>query len=163
MSRTFLSLSTLFILIVAGAGLAKAAPPELRPEQYVAARQASLDMSTFVRGSMQSAMQSGLEARSQGYAAQSLARWAKVLPTLFPAGTGEGQTAAKTQARPAVWADRAGFEAAAARYAEATEQLLARAQANDTEGFKAQLAAVGKACDACHAVYKDGPQTAPPK
>jgi cytochrome c556 len=137
-------------------GAAPAAPPPT-PEQFIAARQAGLDMSVFVTGSLRNAAKAGGDVTKQGYATTVLNRWAHVLPTLFPAGTGEGQTALKTQAKAAVWSDRAGFLAKAANYAAATEKLKALAAAGDTPGFQAQVAEVDKACDACHAIYKEPP------
>lgn len=138
--------------------LVAAAPPALAPEQYVAARQASLDMSVIAFGALQNAAKTGGDVTKSAYTATGLARWAKVLPTLFPAGSGEGSVSVMTQAKPVIWTDRAGFEARAANYAAQTEKLVQLAKAGDAEGFKTQVGEVSKACDACHAVYKDGPQ-----
>ena len=66
----------------------------------IAARQASLDMSSITFRSMGDAMKAGREARSQGYAAAALAKWAKALPRIFPAGTGVAETSVDTQALP---------------------------------------------------------------
>jgi cytochrome c556 len=119
-------------------------------------------MSVVVMGVMRDAMKAGQEAKTQGYVATGLAKWSKVLPTLFVGGSGIGEATMQTQAKPVIWSDRAGFEQAAANYATATAKLVDLANANDTEGFKAQLAEVSRKCDACHAVYKAGPQ-GPPK
>ena len=145
------------------AGAASAQPrsaPMLNPDGYVAARQASLDMSVIVFSVLREGSKAGREPKTMGYTALGLARWAKALPTLFPAGSGPGEATVKTQAKPLVWSDRAGFEQAAANYAAATAKLVELANANDAEGFKAQLDVVSAKCDACHAVYKDGPQSA---
>ena len=93
----------------------------------IAARQASLDMSSITFRSMGDAMKAGHEAKSQGYPAAALAKWAKALPRMFPPGTGEGETSAISQALPAIWKDRAGFDQAAANYAAATARLAALA------------------------------------
>jgi cytochrome c556 len=138
--------------------LVAAAPPALAPEQYVAARQASYDMSVIVFGSLQTTAKSGGDVSKAAYTATGLARWAKVLPTLFPAGSGEGSVKVFTQAKPVIWTDRAGFDAAAANYAAQTDKLVQLAKAGDADGFKSQVGEVSKACDACHAKYKDGPQ-----
>ena len=129
----------------------------------IAARQAGLDMSSITLRSMGDAMKAGREAKSQGYPAAVLAKWAKALPRLFPSGTGKGETSAKTQALPAVWRDRPGFDRAAANYAEATARLATLAAANDTTGFTKQLDEVNQACGLCHAVYKEGDQGPPRK
>ena len=129
----------------------------------IAARQASLDMSSITLRSMGDAIRAGGDAKSQGYPAAALAKWAKALPRMFPPGTGKGETSAITQARPAVWRNRAGFDRAAANYAEATARLAALAAANDTAGFTRQLDEVTQACSSCHAVYKEGDQGPPRK
>ena len=58
----------------------------------IIARQASLDMSSITFRSMVDAMKAGHEAKSQGYPAAALAKWAKALPRMFPPGTGKGET-----------------------------------------------------------------------
>src|SRR5580704_18691389 len=72
----------------------------------IAARQASLDMSSITFRAMGDAMKAGHEAKSQAYPAAALAKWAKALPRMFPPGTGQGETSAASQARPAIWRDR---------------------------------------------------------
>jgi cytochrome c556 len=129
----------------------------------IAVRQASLDMSSITFRSMGDAMKAGREAKTQAYPALVLAKWAKALPKMFPPGTGAGETPVKSQALIAIWQDRAGFDQAAANYAEATTQLAALAKANDTAGFTKQLEEVDHACSSCHTRYKAGDQAPPPK
>jgi cytochrome c556 len=129
----------------------------------IIARQASLDMSSITFHSMVDAMKAGREAKSQGYPAAVLAKWAKALPRMFPAGTGKGETSVSTQALLMIWRDRAGFDHAAANYADATARLTALAAANDTPGFSRQLEEVDQACGSCHARYKEGAQGPPKK
>jgi cytochrome c556 len=122
----------------------------------IAARQASLDMSSITFRSIREAIKAGDEPKSVGYPVAALAKWAKALPRMFPPGTGKGETSAFSQALPAIWQDRAGFDRAAANYAAATARLAALAQANDTAGFARQLDEVNLACSSCHARYKEG-------
>jgi cytochrome c556 len=129
----------------------------------IAARQASLDMSSITFRSMAEAMKAGREAKSQGYPAIVLNKWANALPRMFPAGTGKDETPTFSQALPAIWRDRAGFELAAANYANATAKLAALATANDTAGFTKQLDEVNQACNSCHTLYKAGDQGPPRK
>ena len=155
------------VLSGAGIGLAGAAGLEQGPQSVagsdaVAARQASMDMSSIILRSMGDAVKAGRDAKSLKYPATALSKWSKVLPHLFPLGTGKAGTA-DTQARVEVWQDRAGFERVAANYVAATSQLAALAASNDTEGFKKQLAEVDQACHACHTRYKEGDQGAPTK
>ena len=148
---------------LAAVGLPQENTPGVSGLDAIAARQASLDMSAIAFRSMGDAMKAGREAKSQGYSAAVLAKWAKALPRMFPAGTGEGETSVRSQALLAVWRDRAGFDQAAANYAAATARLAALAGANDTEGFTKQLEEVNQACGACHARYKAGDQGPPKK
>jgi cytochrome c556 len=124
----------------------------------IAVRQASLDMSSITFRSIGEAMKAGKEPKSVGYPAAALAKWAKALPRMFPPGTGKGETSAFSQALPAIWRDRVGFDQAAANYADATAKLAALARANDTAGFTKQIEEVDQACRSCHARYKDGDQ-----
>src|SRR5579863_3615834 len=94
---------------LAAVGLPQQDTPGVSRLDAIAARQASLDMSSITFHSMGDAMKAGREAESQGYPAAALAKWAKALPRMFPPGTGEGETSANSQARPAIWRDRAGF------------------------------------------------------
>jgi cytochrome c556 len=140
---------------IGGMSVAGSVPPAvLTPEQIIAARQATLDMSVMTMAEMKGAVASGTDIKKQFYPAKTLARWARVLPTLFPQGTEQGATPAETHALPNVWTDRAGFEKAAANYAAAADKLEDLAKNGDSEGFSNQLAVVAKACDACHDNYK---------
>jgi cytochrome c556 len=147
---------------LAAVGLPQEAPGVTGPDA-IAARQASLDMSSITFRSMGDAMKAGREAKTQAYPAAALAKWAKALPRMFPPGTGKGETSANTQALPAIWRNRAGFDRAAVNYGDATAQLAALAAANDTPEFARQLEEVNQACGLCHAVYKEGDQGPPKK
>jgi cytochrome c556 len=148
---------------LAAAGSPQEAAAGVAGADAIAARQASLDMSSITFRSMSEAMKAGREAKSQAYPAAALAKWAKALPAMFPAGTGKGETRVESQALPAIWRDRAGFEQAAANYAAATARLAALAAANDTAGFTTQLEQVDRACSSCHGRYKEGAQGPPKK
>jgi cytochrome c556 len=161
-------LKRLIVLSAAWIGIAAAASPPQDPvglsgPDVIAARQASLDMSSITFRSMGDAMKAGREAKSQAYPAAALAKWAKAIVLMFPPGTGKGETSANTQALPALWQDRTGFERGAANYAAATAQLAAFAKANDAAGFTRQLDQVNEACRYCHTRYKEGDQGPPTK
>lgn len=68
--------------------------------------------------------------------------------TLFPAGSETGDT----KAAPAIWSDRAGFDAALAKF---KGDVAANIGKIGTEaGFKTAMAAVGDNCRACHQTYR---------
>ncbi|WP_029002598.1 c-type cytochrome [Azorhizobium doebereinerae] len=64
----------------------------------------------------------------------------------------EGSNVGETKAAPAIWSDRAGFDAALAKF---KADVAANVDKVGTEaGFKAAMAAVGEDCAACHRAYK---------
>ena len=129
----------------------------------IGARQRGMDMSSITLRFMVDAMKAGREATTQQYPAFVLAKWAWTVPTLFPPDSVQGQSSQNTQALPLIWQDRAGFNKAAADYAEATAKLASLAASNDTAAFTKQLDGVQQACNVCHSRYKAGPQAAPSK
>ncbi|GGF62138.1 hypothetical protein GCM10007301_22360 [Azorhizobium oxalatiphilum] len=67
--------------------------------------------------------------------------------TLFPEGSNVGET----KAAPALWTDRAGFDAALAKF---KADIAANADKVGTpDGLKTAMAAVGSNCRACHQSY----------
>ncbi|MGY4397706.1 cytochrome c556 [Sphingomonas sp. UYAg733] len=127
-----------------------AASVPVDPAAIVAGRQAAFLLSAADFGGIKAAIARGDDVTTQAFAARSLARWAKTIPAMFPAGTG----IAPSGALPAIWTDRAGFEAKATAYAAAADKLAALAKAGDKPGFAAQFAVVGKSCGACHDAYR---------
>jgi cytochrome c556 len=85
-------------------------------------------------------------------AATALNSTAKVIPAVFPAGT--GPEAGKTDALPAIWTNKADFDAKAKALEDASARLLQLAQAGDEAGAKAQFPRVGQSCGGCHETYR---------
>ncbi len=75
---------------------------------------------------------------------------AKVFGDLFPEGT---ETGGGTEAAPAIWEDRAGFEARLAQWAEATDAAIAAKPATLDEA-KPVLGKVFGSCKDCHDTYR---------
>jgi len=69
---------------------------------------------------------------------------------LFPEGTESGYD---TKAKPSVWSDREGFEAALAAWAEAVDAAIA-ADPQDLEALQSAVGPVFKKCKACHQEYR---------
>lgn len=67
---------------------------------------------------------------------------------LFPTGSDRGET----KATPAIWSDRAGFEAAKAAFDKAVAENSGTVGTAD--GFKASFVAVANACRSCHQSFK---------
>jgi len=76
-------------------------------------------------------------------------------PTLFPESSMEGGDP-PTRAKPEIWQDKDGFEAAAANLVEAADAAAAAA-AEGQEAFASALGPVGQACGDCHETYR-GPR-----
>ena len=55
-------------------------------------------------------------------------------------------------ASPKIWQDKAGFEAAIAKFD--ADVKLAMAKAGDADGFKAGMAEGGKNCQSCHTDFR---------
>lgn len=72
------------------------------------------------------------------------------LPERFPAGSGSGDT----RALPAIWTDRAGFEAASALILTQLRALQGAASAGDQAGLAAAFQQVSGSCNTCHRAYR---------
>jgi cytochrome c556 len=69
---------------------------------------------------------------------------------LFPPGSETGQD---TEAAPAIWEDRAGFEKALATWADAVDAAIA-AKPQTLDETKPVAGEVFKACKGCHDTYR---------
>lgn len=58
----------------------------------------------------------------------------------------------KTSASPKIWDDRAGFDAALAKFGDDARKGLA--DTKDLESFKVAFAAVGRNCGICHEAFR---------
>ncbi|HTY65435.1 MAG TPA: cytochrome c [Alphaproteobacteria bacterium] len=74
----------------------------------------------------------------------------KKIPSMFPAGSGT-EAGVKTGALPAIWQNKADFDAKSKKLEEESAKLVA---ANDEAAVKAQFGNVGKACGGCHETYR---------
>ncbi len=74
----------------------------------------------------------------------------KTFGDLFPEGT---ETGGGTEAAPAIWEDRAGFDAALAEWREATDAAIAANPAT-LEEAKPVLGKVFGSCKNCHDSYR---------
>ena len=74
----------------------------------------------------------------------------KTFGDLFPEGT---ETGGGTEAAPAIWEDRAGFEEALAAWREATDAAIAAKPAT-LEEAKPVLGEVFGSCKNCHDTYR---------
>lgn len=73
---------------------------------------------------------------------------ASTFNTLFPDGSDKGDT----KAAPAIWSDRAGFDAQMAKFNAAVQQGLP--QIGTEAGFKTAFQTVAATCRTCHSTYQ---------
>lgn len=83
--------------------------------------------------------------------AKAIAKWAAVIPTLFPKGT---ETGGDTKALAEIWSDPAGFQKVAAGLGEAATKLATDAKAGDADLVAADTKALGEQCGTCHKTYR---------
>lgn len=153
MRRTVIASAAVLLCLAGVAGAQDAA--SISPQQAVAARKAGMGMSGALMSSMKAAIDAQVSPRGQAFAAGSLARWARAMPGVFPAGSGQGELGeGATDARAEVWTRRADFETKAAAFAAAATRLQELARADDAAGFAAQWTEVRAGCQACHDAYK---------
>jgi cytochrome c556 len=77
------------------------------------------------------------------------------IPSLFPEGTSLDDGVGKTGAKPAIWADWGGFEAAAKKMGDEAGKLASTASAGDRDAIATQFAALGKSgCGGCHTNFR---------
>lgn len=128
-----------------------APPAPTTPDEFVAARQARMARGGGNLASQKQVLDANGDLTTLTPRIERLIQWAQELPGLFP----EGSNTAASGAKPEVWSDHAGFQAAAERFQTAVRALAAPAAANDHAAFLAAWTAAHAACSACHDSYKN--------
>lgn len=120
------------------------------PEEFHKAREARMGQGARTMAALKQTADSGGDLAVLAPRIEWLQQWSRELPTLFPEGSDVG-----SDAKPEIWSDRAGFNAAAARFQTAAGGLSAPAAANDRAAFLTAFAAVRASCGGCHDSYKN--------
>ncbi|TCT04704.1 c-type cytochrome [Aquabacter spiritensis] len=139
--RAFL-LAGLLVSLVSGAAIAQSDP--------IAQRKAAMKQIGDQTG-IGAAMLKGeapFDAAKAALIFKTFAENGAAFGTLFPAGSDKGDT----KAAPAIWSDRAGFDAELAKFNAAVAQNAAGASTAD--GFKTGFTAVAATCRTCHSTYR---------
>ena len=139
------------VLGAAGIASAQEGGPALTPDQIIAARQAAYDLMSGTTVGIKTAISAKADVTDFEDAANAIAKWGQVAPTMFPDGTQQGHN---TKAKPSVWSDRAGFVKDANNLTEQATKLAQLAKAGDKAGFAEQFKATATACKTCHDSYK---------
>ena len=151
MNKLLLSMA---ILAIGGTHGARAeASPAAAADDLIAVRQAGMAVQSSVVAAILQAIGTNADIMPFAAAGDAMAEWSQGLPELFPPGTESGQN---TQARPAVWSDRAGFETAAANLTVAAQAMAKAAAADNQREFINAFRATSLACATCHVTYRSG-------
>jgi cytochrome c556 len=119
--------------------------------ELIEARQAMMHMAaTLTFGSVMPAAREGADVKRQEEAADGLARFGHSIAGLFP----EGSDGPGSRALPAVWTNKADFQARGKAFGDASARLAELAKAGDTAGFAAQAKVVAGGCGGCHSLYR---------
>jgi len=119
--------------------------------EVIAARHAMMHMAaTLMFESVMPAVKNGTDVRRQEHAADGLAHFGHSIAGLFP----DGSTGPESRALPAIWANKADFEAKAKTFGDSSARLAELAKAGDTAGFAAQAPVVASGCNSCHSLYR---------
>lgn len=86
--------------------------------------------------------------------AKTMAGMANGLPTWFPAGSGK-EARPKSEAKPAIWTDKADFSAKVSAYQVQASRLNQAAIGGDINAIKAQVRATGGTCKGCHDKFRE--------
>jgi cytochrome c556 len=125
--------------------------PPTTPDEFVAQRQARMGRGGGNLASLKQVADANGDLTALTPRIERLIQWSMDLPTMFP----EGSNTAASEAKPEVWSDHAGFQAAAERFQTAVRALAAPAAANDHGVFLTAWTAARASCQACHDSYKN--------
>jgi cytochrome c556 len=83
-----------------------------------------------------------------------LQTWFTGFPNRFPEGTAQGAAGIETRALPAIWQNRADFEALDRALQANLATLRSTAEAGNAQAFAAALQTTGASCGNCHRPYR---------
>jgi cytochrome c556 len=119
--------------------------------ELIAARQAMMHMAaTLMFESVMGAVKNGSDVRRQEHAADGLDNFGHSIAGLFP----DGSEGPDSRALPAIWANKADFEAKANAFGDSAARLAELAKAGNTVGFATQAPVVAGGCNSCHSLYR---------
>lgn len=142
--------------IVAAFALSGAAHAEGQPskgEQAVQYRQSLYQVMAWNFGPMSAMSQGKLPYDAKAFAMRA-ERVAAVAPLLTEAFPPESQGVAHSELKPAMWSNRADFDAKLKDLVDRSAELSAAAKTGNFDKSKAAWIATANACKACHEKYK---------
>ena len=143
----------LTIGLMLGAGYSLTAFAQVKPETLVKQRQSAMTLQGKYWGPL-----SGMAQGKVPYDAAVVARNAGYLDALSKMpwdGFAPSTKDVKSQALPAVFADTGKFKDAQDHLQSEVSKLVSVAKGGDEAAVKAQIGAVGKACNGCHDTFRE--------
>ena len=131
-------------LAIVSVAIAEGDPVHERHELMEDVRDAAKPMGKMLKG------ESDYDAEVVMTSLATMAEVGKTFGDLFPPGTETGEG---TEAAPAIWEDRAGFDEALAAWRDATDAAIA-AEPASLEEAKPVLGEVFGSCKNCHDTYR---------
>ena len=139
-----IALCAVIMLIALGAARADGLDP-------IAVRQAGFSLQGGDFAFIRSVVKAKGDVKPLEVPAKAIAKWAAVIPTLFPKGTEKG---GDTKALPELWSDPAGFQKIALAAGADATKLATAARAGNADEVAADTKALGAQCGACHKTYR---------
>lgn len=96
-------------------------------------------------------MKSGVYPEDFGFHAHALADLTRIVPHIFPEGSGDG----KTEALPAIWEEPDEFKQAIQKFVEGANNLAAAADSGDKAQMGSAIQKLGQACKNCHDNFRE--------
>lgn len=144
-------------VVILAVGLALAAggaQAQFSPKEAVAARINAYRETGAAFKSINDQLKSGAPLKiMMRTSARTIAASARDQYGWFPAGSG-AEAGVKTKAKPAIWADAAGFRDAQARFQREADLMNKVVETGDAAAMQKQARALGQACQACHQKYR---------
>ncbi|MDJ0386503.1 cytochrome c [Roseomonas sp. E05] len=143
---------SLALVLLGATGLAGLAPSGSARAQgdVIAQRQAGLKRMSGNLETIKKTLEAKGELSIVAERSQDMVAFFQGFPALFPPGSDKGDT----HARPEVWSNRAGFEAAATRMVAAATKLNQVATAGDAGATATAFREAGGTCGACHREFR---------
>lgn len=139
------------VSLMTAATIAVAAPSA---SAVISARQANYKKMGAAMKALKDQLASGSASKpTMVAAARTLAETARQQPGLFPAGSGPS-SGIKTDALPAIWKDRATFDAQMKKLIAESDKLVAAAGSGNASAVEAQYKTAGGVCGACHRQFR---------
>jgi len=102
-------------------------------------------------GAMAAILRNQVHSDELAFHADAMAKLSKLVPNIFPEGSGEGKTEAKAE----IWQDPEAFKAAMDKFVTAANGMSEVAASGDMKRIGPAIKALGGSCKGCHDDFQD--------